>query len=144
MFNIEDKETVMSLINTRNASEVVIPIYLKVGNNRFFLTEVDAISDCSPSIFKVGFGSSDSVFIRNKFPKNRLIEFTNSQIFNHFDDDKQCATDYFVFESSGIEGIDDSLTDEINKWYDVLLDYVMKHVEITKKERIRKTMEELS
>lgn len=143
MFNIEDKDTIMDLINTRTSSEVVIPIYLKVGNDRFFLTEVEAIGDCSPSIFKVGFGSSDSVFIRNKFPKNRLIEFTNYQRFNHFDDDKQCATDYFVFESSGIEG-NDSLTEEINKWYDLLLDYVMKHVEITKKELIRKTMEELS
>lgn len=143
MFNIEDKETVMSLINARNTSDVIVPVYLRVGNNRFFITEVKDIGDCSPSIFKVGFGSSDSVFIRNKFPKNRLIEFTNSQIFNHFDDDKQCATDYFVFESSGIEG-NDSLTNEINKWYDILLDYVMKHVEITKKERIRKTIEELS
>jgi hypothetical protein len=37
---------------------------------------------------------------------------------------------------------DGILTDDINKWYNILLDYVMKHVEVVKKERIRKMLEE--
>ena len=142
MFNIEDKDLIMKLINMRDKDEIIIPIYIRIGNNMYDLTEVDEIETCSPSIFKVGFGSSDSVFVRNKFPKNRLINFNNAKIFNHFDEDKQCAVDYFVFESSFMELNDGILSDDINYWYNILLDYVMKHVEVVKKERIRKMLEE--
>lgn len=144
MFNIEDKETIMKLIDIRNKDEVILPIYVRVGNSTYYLSEVDQIESCSPSIFKVGFGSSDSVFVRNKFPKNRLISFSNSKIFNHFDDDKQCSIEYFVFESSELDDDNTILANEINKWYNILLEFVMKHVESNKKERIKKIMEELS
>lgn len=144
MFNIEDKETIMNLIDIRNKDEMILPIYLRIGNNSYFLSEVDEIVSCSPSIFKVGFGSSDSVFVRNKFPKHKLINFNNVKIFSHFDDDKQCSTEYFVFESSDLEYDKTDLTNEINRWYHLLLDFVMKHVENNKKERIKKIMEELS
>lgn len=143
MFNTEDKETVMTLINVRNKDEIIIPIYVRIGKNTYYLSEIKDIDNCSPSIFKVGFGSSDSVFVRNKFPKNKLINFSNSKIFNHFDNDKQCAVDYYVFESDNVDG-DDALSAEINRWYDLLLDVTMKHVEEKKEERIRKVMEELS
>lgn len=144
MFNIEDKETIMKLIDCRSNDEVIIPIYISIGNKKYLIVDMDEIETCSPSIFKIGFGSSDSVFIRNKFPKNKLINFSNSKVFNQYDEDKQCVIEYYVFESSDIEYDRTDLTNEINKWYHTLLDHVMEHVEIVKKERIRKTMEELS
>lgn len=144
MFNIEDKETIMKLIDCRSNDEVIIPIYISIGNKKYLIVDMDEIETCSPSIFKIGFGSSDSVFIRNKFPKNKLIDFSNSKVFSQYDEDKQCVIEYYVFESSDIEYDRTDLTNEINKWYHTLLDHVMEHVEIVKKERIRKTMEELS
>jgi hypothetical protein len=144
MFNIEDKETIMKLIDIRNKDELVVPVYLRVGNNTYYLSEVDEITSCSPSIFKVGFGSSDSVFIRNKFPKNKLINFTNPRTFTNFNEEEQCATEYITFESSDLEYDRTDLTNEINKWYFILLDYTMIHVEENKKLRIKKMMEEQS
>ena len=144
MFNIEDKDTIMKLIDCRDKGELVTPVYVRVGNNKYYLSEMDEIQNCSPSIFKVGYGSSNSVFIRNKFPKSKLIDFIDPSIFLNFDEEEQCTTEYFIFESTDIDYDRTDLTNEINKWYHILLDHVMEHVEVLKKERIKKTMEELS
>lgn len=144
MFNVEDKEMIMSIINNRKSDELVIPLYVKVGNQRYSLLEIEDIPDCSPSIFKVGFGSSNSVFNRLKFPNNQLMYFSESRLFNHYDEDKQIMIQYIMFESSEVEDDRSVLNDNINKYYNILLDYVMSCVSKNKKERIKKTIEELS
>ena len=144
MFNVEDKEMIMNIINNRKENELVIPLYVRVGNIRYSLFEVDEIPDCSPSIFKIGFGSSNSVFTRIKFPNDRLMYFSEAKLFNHFDEDKQILIQYITFESSDVEDDGSILNENINRYYDILLEYVMSHVEINKKERIKKTIEELS
>ena len=103
MFNTEDKETLMKLIDSRSTTDSFIPLYIIIGNKKYLLVDMDEIEECSPSIFKIGFGFSDSVFIRNKFPKDKLINFSNSRIFSKYDDDKLCYVQYYVFESSNIE-----------------------------------------
>ncbi len=144
MFNVEDKEMIMNIVNNRKENELVIPLYVRVGNIRYSLFEVDDIPDCSPSIFKIGFGSSNSVFTRIKFPNDRLMYFSEAKLFNHFDEDKQILIQYITFESSDVEDDGSILNENINRYYDILLEYVMSHVEINKKERIKKTIEELS
>ena len=144
MFNVEDKEMIMNIINNRKENELVIPLYVRVGNIRYSLFEVDEIPDCSPSIFKIGFGSSNSVFTRIKFPNDKLMYFSEAKLFNHFDEDKQILIQYITFESSDVEDNGSILNENINRYYDILLEYVMSHVEINKKERIKKTIEELS
>ena len=144
MFNAEDKEMIMNIVNNRKENELVIPLYVRVGNIRYSLFEVDEIPDCSPSIFKIGFGSSNSVFTRIKFPNDRLMYFSEAKLFNHFDEDKQILIQYITFESSDVEDDGSILNENINRYYDILLEYVMSHVEINKKERIKKTIEELS
>lgn len=144
MFNVEDKEMIMNIVNNRKTNELVIPLYVRVGNIRYSLFEVDEIPDCSPSIFKIGFGSSNSVFTRIKFPNDRLMYFSEAKLFNHFDEDKQILIQYITFESSDVEDDGSILNENINRYYDILLEYVMSHVEINKKERIKKTIEELS
>ena len=144
MFNVEDKEMIMSIINNRKSDELVIPLYVKVGNQRYSLLEIEDIPDCSPSIFKVGFGSSNSVFNRLKFPNNQLMYFSESRLFNHYDEDKQIMIQYIMFESSEVEDDRSVLNDNINKYYNIILEYVMSCVSKNKKERIKKTIEELS
>jgi hypothetical protein len=51
---------------------------------------------------------------------------------------------YIIFESSYIDDNDSYLNKNINKYYNMLLEYVMNKVEANKKELIKKTMEELS
>lgn len=144
MFDINDQEMVSKLINQRKKDEIVTPICLKIGNNYYSLLEIDTINDCSPSIFKICFGTSDSVFVRKKFPKNRLFDFNDVKIFKIFDDDKQCLVEYITFDSSDIDDDNSDLSKEINNWYNSLLEYVMNRVEVNKKERIKRIMEELS
>ena len=144
MFDITNQEMVSKLINQRGKDEIVTPVCVKVGNNYYSLLEMDEINDCSPSIFKICFGTSDSVFIRKKFPKNRLFDFNDVKIFKIFDDDKQCLVEYITFDASDMIDDDSELIKEINKWYELLLEYVMKKVEVNKKERIKRIMEELS
>lgn len=144
MFNLEDKDLIMDLINRRDPEDMIIPLYIKIGNNCYSLLEVDQIRNCSPSIFKIGFGSSNSVFNRIKFPINELINFENTELFNYFDDDKQMTIQYIIFESSYVDDNDSYLNKNINKYYNMLLEYVMNKVEANKKELIKKTMEEFS
>jgi hypothetical protein len=144
MFNIEDKETIMKLIDCRSNDEVIIPIYISIGNKKYLIVDMDEIDTCSPSIFKICFGTSDSVFVRKKFPKNRLFDFNDVKIFKIFDDDKQCLVEYITFDSSDIDDDNSDLSKEINNWYNSLLEYVMNRVEVNKKERIKRIMEELS
>lgn len=144
MFDINDKETIMKLIDKRKPEELIIPLYVRVGKDIYSLLEIKSIPDCSPSIFKVGFGSSNSVFTRLKFPTNMLMYFSDVNFFNHYDEDKQATIQYIVFESSDVEDNDSLLNKNINMYYDMLLEYVMENVDKNKKERIKKTMEELS
>jgi len=143
MFNTEDNETIMALINKRHDGELVIPLYARVGKNIYSLIDIPYIPDCSPSIFKVGFGSSNSLFIKTKFPTEELINFSNVKCFNHFDEDAQCLIQYFVFESSDVDK-DDELSNQINTFYDVLLDYTMKSANANKQERIKRILEDES
>ena len=144
MFDINDKETIMKLIDKRKPEELIIPLYVRVGKDIYSLLEIRSSPDCSPSIFKVGFGSSNSVFTRLKFPTNMLMYFSDVNFFNHYDEDKQATIQYIVFESSDVEDNDTLLNKNINMYYDMLLEYVMENVDKNKKERIKKTMEELS
>ena len=144
MFNVEDNELIMKIIDARKDDELVIPLYIKVGNAVYSIFDVNEIQYCSRSIFKIGFGSSSSVFSKMKFPNDKLLQFSNARLFNHFDDDKQINVQYIVFESDNVEDDNTILSSNINDYYDMLFEYVMECVEINKRERIKKTMEELS
>lgn len=143
MFDINNKELIMKLINSKG-DDIIIPLYLKIGNKCYSPLEVDEITSCSPSIFKIGFGSSNSVFNKVSFPLNQLINFDNPVCFNHYDEDKQATIQFITFESSDIEDDGSLLNQRINTYYDMFLEYVMEHVEVNKRKRIEETMKELS
>lgn len=143
MFDIDNKDLIMELINSKG-DDIIIPLYLKIGNKNYSPLEVDEIMSCSPSIFKIGFGSSNSVFNKVSFPLNQLINFDNPVCFNHYDEDKQATIQFVTFESSDVEDDGSLLNQRINAYYDMFLEYVMEHVEVNKKKRIEETMKELS
>ena len=51
MFNVEDKEMIMNIVNNRKENELVIPLYVRVGNIRYSLFEVDDILNITYSGF---------------------------------------------------------------------------------------------
>ncbi len=143
MFCLENKDMIMSIIDQRKEDAILIPVYVKVGNKVYSILDMEDIINCSPSIFKVGFGSSDSIFMKKRFPKKRLIEFDNPRIFGKFDEDLQCTTEYILFEASYSEG-EDQIDDEINMWSSLLLDKAMKYSDEHRRKLLQSINEDFS
>jgi len=145
MFNIEDKELIKKIIDELDGTDgIIIPVYLCVGKEYYSILEVEEIINCTPSVFKVGFGARDSIFIKNKFPKNKLITFRNSRVFSVFNEEKQYQTDYFTFESDNVPDDGSYLNREINNWYDLLLPWVMKSWNARRIQHLKNIMDESS
>lgn len=143
MFNMKDKDLIKKLIESRDKTDIVFPVYLAIGNKKYSLLETNKILSCSQSIFKIGFGTSINVFIHNKFDKRELINMSAYNSFTEFDEEQQVATEYITFESGDFPSdTGNRLYDEINKWYFMLFDYVMEIVNKNRKELIKKSMEE--
>lgn len=147
MFNIEDKNTIREIIDQRSETDIVIPLYVKVGNTIYSLLEANTIPDCSRSIFKVGFGSSASVFTRNSFPTNQIVNFSGTSMFMNYDEQYQANVRYFIFESDEVDverndSANGILNKQINDYYNMLFDYVMEFVNVAKTERRRKAVED--
>ena len=144
MFDVENTELIKKFIDLReyNKNSIVLPIYVLIGNVPYGLTELNSIETCTQSMIKVVFGSSNNVFRSYGFPATDLIKLNNVKKFSYYDEDKQVMTDYVYFESSGVDEPSNPLDENINMWYDLISDKIMKIVESKRKERIKKLMEE--
>lgn len=146
MFDLTDEENIINLINAKRQDNLVIPLYVSVYGNPYSILEIKDINNCTPSAFKVGFGASNkTMFSNERFPVERLVEFQNVKIFNRFNEEQQVNTNYFMFESSGIDEVKESqIGIEINGYISMLLEYVMTNVEKKRKERIQKEMNSIN
>lgn len=149
MFNLEDKDLIKRIIDQRDKGAILIPVCVKIDQFYWNILEFDKY-EITGSNIKIVFGTSNNVFIHNKFPKNTLINFDNVRIFKSFDDDTQVSTEYIIFEASDYDGTD--ITDpklisvykEINNWYDIVGPYVEDILNRNRKEVIMRMMEENS
>lgn len=131
MFDLNDKELIMQIISNKSSTDIVIPLYVKIYNAPYAITELDEINECSHSVFKVGFGSMDNIYTlpEAKFPMNRLQEFYNPNVISKFNEETQVNNMYVTFESDGTSDDDTSkLAQEINKYCQLLFDYISKIV----------------
>lgn len=143
MFCLENKEMIMSIIDQMKEDESLIPVYVRVGAKVYSIIDLGNVTNCSPSIFKVGFGSKDSIFMKKRFPKRRLIEFDNPRILNKFDEDTQSTIEYILFEASFSDG-SDPIDDGINKWSSILLDVSLESSEKHRKELLQSFNDDFS
>lgn len=141
MFDINDKELIKRIIDKRNDDEYVIPLYVKIYNNTYSLLELDSITDYNPSSFKVGFGSSSSIFTKNSFITEYSFDFDIVNVFGIFSPSLNLNVLYNVFESTYVEECSD-MHKQINYYVGLLEDRISKQVDIIKKELIRKQMDE--
>lgn len=145
MFNLDDTRTIMSIINQRDTDTMLFPVCVKIDQNYYYIPTLEEL-DIVGSNIKIVFGTSINVFTKKKFPKQFLTLYDNVKMFNHFDEEKQVATEYFCFESD-YQDPNETRTDiaeEINGWCDILIPYVKNILERNRKEKIKKIMEEQS
>lgn len=132
MFDTSDRNLITKIINTKTNDQLVIPLYIKMGNKYYSILEMNDISDFSPFDFKLGFGTCTSVFTKNNYIKTHLTDYQNYNIFNIYDDNKQLYINYFTFESGVIENSQSEFNKQINNWLDIISNHLNQ---ITSKKR---------
>ena len=142
MFDVNNKDIIVKLIMTKD-DDIVIPLYVKIYNMRYSILELNDITDFDASSFKVGFGTSTSFLLKNSFPDKNIFDFDNISTFIEFDEKLNSNIIYRVFESAHANG-GDVVHKQINKYYEMLNNYVSNLAIEKKKELINKTMEEYS
>lgn len=121
--NLTDHEFIKSLVDDRKDKEILVPLYVKVYNNKYSLLDIKNVDKkISINQFKIGFGTSKgSIPKPNDFPVSQLIKFNCEETFKDIDDETGIETNYFIIE----EGLrdpedDDKVIEEINYWIERL------------------------
>ena len=136
MFCLDNKEMIMSIIDQKKEEDILIPVYVKVGNRVYSIIDIHNVINCSPAIFRVGFGSMDSIFMKKRFPKRRLIDFDEPRIFRKFDEESQNTIEYILFETFYSKNNED-IDEEINNWCSILFSVAMESSEKHRKELLQ-------
>jgi hypothetical protein len=142
MFDIYNEQRIAKLIDGRIPNSFVEPLYVKIYNDRYGIDELNDITDFNPSAFKVGFGSSLGLFIRNPINMKDLIGLDVVNKFKLYKEDLQCEHVYYIFEIGIFGDFDNALYQQMEYYYKELRKHIEDRCNEIKKERIRKLMEE--
>lgn len=143
MFDINaNQDYIVKVIQSRNKTQYIIPIYVKVYNDTFSMLQLGDMRDFNPSAFKVGFGAVSSLFDKKSFPTQYAFDVDIKASFNVHDEITGENTRYMVFESSDVDPEISEFHNEIHQYYGMLNDYVRDMVSVYKKEMLRKMIEE--
>ena len=142
MFDIYNEQRIAKLIDGRIPNSFVEPLYVKIYNDRYGIDELNDIMDFNPSAFKVGFGSSLGLFIRNPIDMKDLIGLDVVNKFKLYKEDLQCEHVYYIFEIGIFGDFDNALYHQMEYYYKELRKHIEDRCNEIKKERIRKLMEE--
>ena len=142
MFDIHNEQRIAKLIDGRIPNSLVEPLYVKIYNNLYGIDELNDITDFNPSAFKVGFGSSLGLFIRNPINMKDLITLDVVNKFKLYKEELQCEHVYYVFEIGIFGDFDNALYQQMEYYYKELRRYIENRCDELKRERIRKLMEE--
>lgn len=139
MFNPEDRESIVNMIHSKRNDAYVVPMYVKIYNNTYLLSEMDQIQNFNPAGFKVGFGASISALDATSFPSQFLCDFEYVSVFSEYDSEIETNVKYFVFETRAIESDNKHPMHEQMAYYFNLL---KDHLTVQQNEIRRKIMEE--
>lgn len=132
MFDINNKDLIRKIIDTKTSDQFVIPLYIKIYNNTYSVLEMDDISEYNHHAFKIGFGACTSLFNYNPYIPKYLIEFSNRNMFNVYDEEQMISIQYYTFESDYIN----DETSELHKQINFYVDMIEKHIaDIVKKKK---------
>ena len=110
MFNLDNKEKIMDLVN-RKGNHIVIPLYVSIGNLRYGLLEIEHIRNVTMNSFKVGFGCINTLFSKTPvFKCQDMLQYCQEvRSFHWFDYDQSMDYVYYTFECN--QSTCDSLMD---------------------------------
>lgn len=140
MFDMTNREYVQKVIDSRLSSQIVIPLYVKVYNNTYSILEINDMKEFNPASFKVGFGTSVSLFDKNNFPTQYVLEFDSMDVFTCHNDDNGNNVRYIVFESNDVDMNVSVLHNQIHQYYVMLSQYINDIVSKYKSEYMKSLM----
>lgn len=145
MFDIDDNDRIMELINKRKDGAYVMPLYIKLYNNRIDIRDIDEIDNFIPSAFKIGFGAKYGVMNKAQFPINYIMNFDIIKKFNHFDEKINNDVQCFVFESSEpYSNINHDIFEQMNYYYWIIRDYLENRMKKINEVKRKKLLEEMN
>lgn len=151
MFDLNDKNRIMELIDGRKCDSYIEPLYIKMYNDKYGLDEIKDIHDFNPSAFKVGFGSSNGLFVKKAFQPTMATALDVITVFNMYKEDLQCSRNYYVFEMGYFVNTNpssnqyiDELYSQIEYYYEMLYNYLETHTKELKKQWLQNLIEESS
>lgn len=136
--NLTDKEFQKTLIDSRDDSMYLIPMYVIVCNKKYSILDIDKIKDrVSETLFKVGFGTSHSIISKpNNFPTALFYNFNVTPLFTDTNAETDISTNYFVLEESVFDDVESEenpvlakIYEEINSWIQRLYDMYRECIE---------------
>ena len=124
MFDINNQDLIMKLIQGRKVGSFVTPLYVRNYNEKYGITELNQIKNFNPSSFSVGFGVTVSVFDRFSFPQNMMHLLEPVTAFSKYNEDKNTNERFIVFEIGKDELPENDVTYQIWYYQDILFDYL--------------------
>lgn len=130
MFDFDNKEWIMKIVNMRDEDQIIIPLYVQIYGKKYSLLELDQIKvRFVEGAFKVAYGTADSLFMPNSFPVNRVRDFDIINVFTEYDNVKDRTIRYMTFESGDVDVKEDSKLDEqIHMYFEALFHRVKEIV----------------
>ena len=121
IIDTEHEDDIRTLITRRKDGAFVMPLYIRMYNDRIDLRDYKEINNFNLSGYKMGFGAMNGLLIRQAFPMNMIDHFDIVHQFTKYDYDKNISVGYYVFETSAV---DEELTKhpmmhQINYYYDL-------------------------
>ena len=170
MFDINDKELIIKLINGRKKDSYIAPMYVKNYHETYQLSELKNIDNFNPSAFKVGFGAHVSILDKFSFPSNMVHSFEPIIAFTSFDEEQNIAERFFIIETGMIDlNVQDesgtiidkqsdgnissatqknpynqNVIDQMVYYQNIIMDFLSKQQAEIRKKRIEEAMSEYS
>lgn len=130
MFDFDNKEWIMKIVNMRDEDQIIIPLYVQIYGKKYSLLELDQIKvRFVEGAFKVAYGTADALFMPNSFPVNRVRDFDIINVFTEYDNVKDRTIRYMTFESGDVDVKEDNKLDEqIHMYFEALFNRVKEIV----------------
>ena len=128
---LEDRSWIKTVVDMRDDCDIVIPLYIQIYGKKYSILDMNSIKKrFAPSAFKIGYGTADSMFMKNSFPVNRINEFDLIDTFYEYDPENDINVRYTVFESGDVDDIESNkLNEEIHMYFDLLFNNVKENVD---------------
>jgi hypothetical protein len=141
-FDINDTERIVELVRKRKSDAYVMPLYIKIYNERIDIRDIDEIDNYTPSSLKIGFGAVTGLFNKTNFPIKLSNSFDFVSRFTHYDDKMNTDYQYFVFESSDpYSNIDHDIFEQMSYYYWIFRNYLEDRMKSIRAKRIKDAME---